>query len=186
MHQEEKKALNKDRVEIFMRLYQANELKIYGFIRSLVPNWNEADDLVQNTTIVLWSKFDNFELGTNFIAWALKIARIEVMRFYKKKKEEKMRFSQVAVETIADKNLRSSSEVSYKISDQHEALHRCIGKLSEKDREILTLRYEAGASTESVAKHIGRGIYAVYKKLNVIHTKLLFCIRRTLEREELI
>ncbi len=171
-----------NRVEEFMRLYQTNELKIYGFIRSLVPNWNEADDLAQNTTIVLWSKFDDFEIETNFVAWALKIARFEVKRYYKKRQKEKNRYSEITIDAIADKIIQTNIETS----KRHEALHGCIDKLKEKERKLVNLRYEVDATTATVAKRLSRSVDTVYKALNIIHAKLLICIRRTLEREEML
>ena len=163
----------------FLRLYQANELRIYGFIRSLVPDWSEADDIMQETTAVLWSKFDQFTIGTDFVSWALRVARYEVLGYLKKKKTAKLRFSSQTVEAIADK----ATEASGKTDVRRDALRNCISKLKEKDRKLLLLRYEIGATTRSVAKRIGRSVSTVYKALNDIHIQLLHCIRRTLALE---
>ena len=73
-----------DRGERFMRHLMGNEHRIYGFILSLVHNWSDADDLLQDVTAIMWRKFDLYEPGTNFCAWALKIARFEVLNFRKK------------------------------------------------------------------------------------------------------
>ncbi len=57
------------RGERFMRLLLANQQRIYGLILALVPNWNDADDIMQETSAVMWAKFDDYEAGTDFAAW---------------------------------------------------------------------------------------------------------------------
>ena len=169
-----------NRRSAFLRLYQANELRIYGFIRSVVPDWSAADDIMQDTTTVLWSKFEQFEIGTDFVSWAICIARYEVLGHLKKKRTAKLRFSSQTVEAIADRVM----ETIEKTDARRDALRHCMGKLKEKDRKLVHMRYEIGATTQSVAKRIGRSISTVYKSLNDIHIQLLRCIRRTLELEK--
>ena len=60
--------------EQFVSLILANQLRIHGFIRSLVPNHADVEDLFQQTSIVLWRKFKDYEAGTNFAAWAMRVA----------------------------------------------------------------------------------------------------------------
>jgi RNA polymerase sigma-70 factor, ECF subfamily len=163
----------------FLRLYQANERRVYGFILALVPDWSEADDLMQETTRVMWSKFDEFEPGTDFAAWALCIARYQVMNHRKKKRAQKVQFSDQTVEAVAERLVSAPDN----LNDIRDALQDCLTKLSERDRQLIQLRYELNATPRTVAERIGRGIDAVYKALNRIHVQLLHCIRRTLDLE---
>lgn len=166
----------------FLRLYQTNERRLYGFILALVPDWSEADDLMQETATVMWSKFDEFELGTDFAAWALCIARYQVMNHRKKKRTQKVRFSDQTVEAIAERMISATEN----LDDFRDVLQDCLKKLSERDQQLIHLRYELNATTRTVAERIGHGIDAVYKALNRIHIQLLHCIRRTLSMEESI
>ena len=166
----------------FLRLYQTNERRLYGFILALVPNWSEADDLMQETATVMWSKFDEFELGTDFAAWALCIARYQVMNHRKKKRIQKVRFSDQTVEAVAERMISATEN----LDDFRDALQDCLKKLSERDQQLIHLRYELNATTRTVAERIGHSIDAVYKALNRIHIQLLHCIRRTLSMEESI
>jgi len=164
----------------FLRLYRTNERRIYGFILSLVPDWSEADDLMQETTMVMWSKFDTFEIGTDFAAWAICIARYQIMNYRKKKRNQRVQFSDEVLEAI-DGRVVSAAEEMDALRD---ALRICLKKLSERDRQLIRLRYEPDASTKSVAERVGRRIDAVYKALNRIHVQLLYCIRHRLAMEE--
>jgi RNA polymerase sigma-70 factor (ECF subfamily) len=165
---------------VFLRLYQANERRIYGFILALVPNWSEAQDLMQETTMVLWSKFDEFQVGTDFTAWALSIARYQILNYRKKNRNSRVRFDDDVLEAIEDR----VNAVVAQMDTRRDALRACLKRLEEQDRQLVALRYEAGATTRSVADRVGRGVDAVYKALNRIHVQLLFCIRRALSMEE--
>ena len=168
-----------DHTENFVRLLVANQRRICGLIAAMVPNPADADDLLQEVSAALWRKFDRFEPGTDFSAWALKFARLEVLRFYRRSKRSRLRFGEDLLKSLADEAeaLAPSSDI------RHEALQRCIGRLNEKARHIISLRYEPNATVASVAEAIGRSPNVVYKALNKIHSFLLACIQRQLAAE---
>ncbi|MBI1370373.1 MAG: sigma-70 family RNA polymerase sigma factor [Planctomycetes bacterium] len=168
------------RGERFVPLLLAHQQRIYGLILSLVPDWNDADDLMQQATTVMWRKFDAFEPGTDFAAWAMAIARFEVMDFRKRKAISKLKFNNEAVAQIADR----MSHVDPSADDRKAALRSCLAKLPPRDQQLVRLRYEAGATTQSVAEAVHRSTDAVYKALNRIRGQLLLCIRTTLSQGE--
>jgi RNA polymerase sigma-70 factor (ECF subfamily) len=43
--------------------------------------WNDTQDIFQQTSLVLWEKFDSFETGSNFAAWSCRAARYTAMNF---------------------------------------------------------------------------------------------------------
>ncbi len=171
--------LDMSRGREFLRLYQANERRIFGFILALVPQWSEAEDLLQETTMTMWSKFDKFESGTDFAAWALCIARYRVMNHRKKKRNQRVQFSDEVLEALDERVRHTASELDVR----RDALSNCLRKLPERDRELIHLRYEYDATPKSVAQRLGGSVDAVYKALNRIHVQLLYCIRRTLAME---
>ena len=52
----------------FLRLYTKYQHRILSYIFVLVPNRTDAEDLLQDTAVLLWAKFDEFESGTDFAA----------------------------------------------------------------------------------------------------------------------
>lgn len=163
----------------FMPLLMMNQPRIFGFILALVHNRADADDLMQQATVVMWRKFDEFEPDRDFGAWALGIARYTVLDYRKRRATHAARLSEKTVESLADV-MASRTESP---SAHRDALHDCLSQLGERDRRLVTMRYEPGATTRSVAEHVGRSADAVYKRLNRIHTQLLHCIRLKLRSE---
>ena len=63
----------------FLRLLMANQKRIYAFILATVPNRQDADDLFQETVLLMWSKFDDFQRGTSFVAWGITVAKYQIL-----------------------------------------------------------------------------------------------------------
>jgi RNA polymerase sigma-70 factor, ECF subfamily len=167
------------REDDFLQLFRINERRIHAFIFALVPIWSDADDLLQEVSTVMWRKRQDFRPGSDFVAWALSIARFEVLNYRKKQRRNPVIFSDETVELLADR----MASLDLGSDSRRDALDRCITKLSGRDRVLIDLRYECGATTQSVADRVGRSIHAVYKSLNRVHGQLLLCIRKTLAAE---
>ncbi|MBN2513963.1 MAG: sigma-70 family RNA polymerase sigma factor [Sedimentisphaerales bacterium] len=167
---------------LFIKLYLANERRIYGYVRALIPNWSDVDDIIQESASVMWSKFNEFEKGSNFSAWALRIAHFQVLNYYKIKKHNKLYFSDETINSLSQKILSTNPNTDERLN----VLKKCIHKLHDHERSLIELRYEPGATTKSVAHQTGKEVHALYKLFNKIHARLLLCVRRTLAEGELI
>jgi RNA polymerase sigma-70 factor (ECF subfamily) len=162
--------------EAFTRLLLQNQKRIVGLIYSLVPRGAEADDVMQETCAVMWRKFNEFEPGTNFGAWALRIARFQVMSHYRNGKRAQARLSDETIEALAD----TLAEVRWESSDRIEALRACIGELKEREFILVQRRYNGGENIEEIAGGIGSSVHAVYKALARLHVRLLACVNSKL------
>src|SRR5947208_2883214 len=100
-----------ERTEEFVRLLMQHQSLIRGFIFTLLPYRSEADDLFQRTSIVLWRKFDQFQVGSDFGAWACQIAKLEVRNFLRVGKRDRLRFSDDLLMSLADMRLALDSEL---------------------------------------------------------------------------
>jgi RNA polymerase sigma-70 factor (ECF subfamily) len=167
----------------FVRLYSASSRRIYGYILCLVPNWSEAEDVLQDTASILWTKFPEFTPGTDFTRWACRIARFVVANHFRKAniRQRVLHLNPELLEAISQ--VAESSGLLYR-EHRIDALQRCLAKLQDRDRRLITSRYEAGSSIRDIAQAIGHSIDAVYKSLSRIHYQLLCCIERQLRMED--
>jgi prepilin-type processing-associated H-X9-DG protein len=81
-----------DRASDFVHRLTADQHRIYAFILTLVPNWFDAEDLMQETVEVMWRKFQDSDQINNFCAWGKGMARNKIMNFYAKKRRERVLF----------------------------------------------------------------------------------------------
>jgi RNA polymerase sigma-70 factor (ECF subfamily) len=159
----------------------ANQKRIYAFILGLVPNHEDAEDLFQQTVLVMWSKFNNFARGTSFAAWAITIAKYQILGRRKQYSRRSLQFSQMALELLQ----QESEEFVEQLDNRMQAMRRCIRKLNQKDYELIQMRYEKEISVKTIAERVGHSVQSVYKRLAHIHDALVQCIRRTIAKEEL-
>jgi RNA polymerase sigma-70 factor (ECF subfamily) len=164
--------------ELISQLMASHQQRLTGYIRSLVPDRADAEDVLQEVNLFIWRHGDEFEPGSNFAAWVFRIARYHVLDF-RKRRVAKIRFSDAVVQQLAE----SAAEGTNFGSSRLHALEQCLQKLPEKDQTLVRLRYEPDATTLSVAERSGRSLKGVYNSLNRIRTVLLECIQRTLAKE---
>ncbi len=72
--------------QAFLRLFVTHQPGIFAYILSLVPHWSDAEEILQETSVVLWRSFGDFTIGTNFKSWALTVAHNQVLAFLKRNK----------------------------------------------------------------------------------------------------
>ncbi len=163
----------------FVRLMTKYERLVYGYILSLVPNWADADEILQETNIRLWEEFDKFVIGTNFAAWALRVAHFQVLTWRKRVSRSRLVFDQRVIDAIAAESYWSDDE-AYEARQQ--ALGECVAILPEHSRELLRHCYSGGAKIKEVAEELKRSPASVYKALERIRLVLHTCIQRRLTK----
>lgn len=163
----------------FLKLLLGNDKRIYAFILSLVGNRNDADDLMQETTSVMWRKFCEFEPGSDFVAWGIKIARNRIMNFRKKQANSKLQFKSDIVEILD----AESDDMIKRLDQRMIALQECLMKLPGKDRTLIRMRYESDVNVKDLAVRVGLSTHQLYRAFVRIHAALLQCIRRTMMLE---
>src|SRR5260370_41688569 len=98
----EKGSLNEgERRKLLMALMTRHQRRIFAYIYTLVPDRYDAEDLLQETSVVICEKFDQFEEGTDFVAWACQIAYWRVRYARQKFARSKVLFHQELVDALA-------------------------------------------------------------------------------------
>ncbi|QDU64291.1 RNA polymerase sigma factor [Planctomycetes bacterium Pan216] len=166
-----------DKVQAYSRLLVANQRRIYGFILSLVHDRAAADDILQDVSSLLWEKFDRFEPGTDFAAWAMSVARLTILNWRRRQQKLPLPLDDKQFALLAD----AAVAVSCEMEDRREALGHCLENLSDENRGLLVQRYESSQPVAAIAEQLGRSRVAIHKRLNRIHHQLLECINRRLE-----
>lgn len=170
-----------DRQDMFCELLALYQGQIHGYILALVRNRDDADDLFQTTSLVLWRKFDLFQPGSSFFAWARRTAELVVRNFLKTNRSRFTPLSEAFLETLASTEpaVHCDAVESYLAS-----LRRCMDKLRQEDREILGLCYMDDLSVQQIAERLARSRQSVGNSLLRIRRELLRCIEKQLVQEE--
>jgi len=127
----------------------------------------------------MWRKCDQFQPGTNFAAWMMRIAYLQTQSY-----RRKLARSEVFVED--EEFLSTLAEEAAEVmpdGDLHdrrqEALRRCIDTLPNRQRQLVKLRYSTGGSIQSIksiADQMGMTATAVKQALYRARTMLIACV----------
>lgn len=167
--------------EDFVRLFTQAQRPLYLYILSQVGNTDAAEEVLQETNLVIWSKSEQFESDTNFNAWTRQIATYEILKHRQRFKRDKLQFSDEFVKAVAE----AAGKRTLTQELREAALKTCLEKLEDKDRELIEQRYQPGVSGKELASSLGRPANSVYQSLGRIRRVLLDCIERTLAAAEM-
>jgi RNA polymerase sigma-70 factor (ECF subfamily) len=169
-----------DRQNLFSQLISHHQSELYAYIFAVVRNWEDADDLFQAVSLVLWEKFDVFRPGTNFFFWARKTAEFKIRKFMSQKKTPNY-----VGEELLDALTEGVSGIQQAGADQGlPALRRCKAKLSAADVELLELRYVDDLGSREIADRLRRPQHSVCHSLKRVRRSLFECIRKELAQQE--
>jgi RNA polymerase sigma-70 factor (ECF subfamily) len=168
-----------ERVDEFVSLYLQYSRRIYGFIRSLVPCQQDAEDVFQDASRTLWEKFDQYQSGTSFLVWAFSVAHFKVLQHRRSQTRRMPSLSDAVLELIVE----DLSEFSLQDDVRYEVLNNCLQKLPAGDRDLIEARYRQGQAVKSVASQLGRSADSIYRALRRIHKALLLCVQQGMAKE---
>ena len=165
---------NREDGDDFVRLLARFEPQIRSCVLLWVADWNDAQDVMQQVSLVLWQRFDQFQPGTNFLAWAVTVAKLHAKDYWRRKGRERRLFSDAFIDVVAADAVAMTDE----LDERRGMLKHCVDRLKPAHRELLFLRYSHDASVDDIAGRLHRSADAIYKALARTRAALLDCVTR--------
>jgi RNA polymerase sigma-70 factor (ECF subfamily) len=166
--------------DVFFRLFSAHQREVFSYIVTLVPSSADAEDIFQETASVLWRKFDEFTVGTSFTSWACRIAYFIILDYRRKTFRNSIRYSSETLKLLSE----SCHVIQAGQGRRMEALDECLKNLSQRERNLVQLRYYKSLSVQAIAEQAGKSMNMIYKSLARVHYFLFECVQRTMAVEE--
>jgi RNA polymerase sigma-70 factor (ECF subfamily) len=168
-------------LQVFVKELLAHQSALRGYIVSLMPGSNDAEDVLQDVNVIIWEKMNNFEDGANFRAWIFAIARNTVKAQFRNNKHNLSPSVDADLIHAIDElwHQRDPQEITRKQS----ALDRCLEQLKQTDRNLIRARYTKGTNLEIHAQEIGRPADSLRTSLSRVRAKLRNCVQSRLTIE---
>jgi len=166
-----------ENTEAYLRLLTQHDRWLATYVYSLVSRPADADDILQEVKVTMWKHFASFEAGSNFRAWARKIATNQILNY--RRSEQRRPGSTLDdefIEIVAAEIDRCADTLDRKA----DALKICLRKLPEAHRKIVVWRYYEDCGVEEIAAKSERTVEAVYRLLSRIRQVLNDCVSRQL------
>lgn len=158
--------------ELFIKQFTRSEQDLRRFIRSLVPTWTDTDEVLQQTAMVLWRKFDQYDPDTEFMKWACVVARFEALAYRRKMARDRLVFREDILSIMADEGVGEIEEGKA----GHDALMECLSEMPEKQKQFVLLAYTPGVKVKEMAEEAGSSAAAFYMKLKRLRHRLMECV----------
>ena len=164
--------------EVFVRELTSHHDALMRFVRILIPNGSDAEDIFQKASVTLWKKHLDYDQSRPFYTWACRFLHFEVLNHRKKMARDRLSFSEDLIESLAVEH----NEVKPELESRRLALNRCIEKLSYNDQKILQRRYQENNTIAELALELNRPVKQLYKSLEKLRRSLFLCVGRTTNR----
>lgn len=165
----------------FVALLTRAQPQIYGFIGRMVIDRTDADDVLQETNMALWKLADQFQEGTDFVAWACRVAYYRVLEHRTAAKRLRIRLNDAMLELLAtislDENRLDSLVAAEEFEARRSALAACLDELPRRNRELLADYYGKGRSLGDIGTSLGRNANAVAQLFHRIRAILRTCVK---------
>jgi RNA polymerase sigma-70 factor (ECF subfamily) len=171
--------------EEFVALLTASQRRIHAFICTLVVDLADADEVLQETNLALWQQAERFELGTDFVAWACRVAYFKVLKQRDAAKRHRVKLDDAVMDLVAAETIERTREQAREAAETFErqrvAVWACVDELSERHRDVLTARYRDGRSLGDIGVTLGRNANAMAQFFHRIRAILRECVERKLD-----
>jgi RNA polymerase sigma-70 factor, ECF subfamily len=156
----------------FLSLFLRSEREIFRYVAVLVPNVTDAEDIVQQTAMALWEKFDAYDPSQPFTPWACRFALNKARQWI----ERRRRWQALLDRGLAEELVQRRQELLPEFETRLKHLESCLGKLPQEQRSLVKGYYYERTNIETLAQRSGRSEAATYKMLQRIRHALQFCV----------
>lgn len=165
--------IDKEKPEDFLDLLMQNQMRIYAYILSMVRNYHDADDILQNTVKTMFEKYEDSRPINNFVAWGIQIANFKILDYRKKKSNSNIPYDN----QLFDKFVSVVKDELKYADNRMDKLNQCLKRLKPRARKLVELRYYQDLKPRQISSLLGLSITNVYKSMGRIHGQLLDCVK---------
>jgi len=158
----------------FLRLLLPAERELFRYIAALVPDMGDAEEIVQQTAVELWKKFDQYDPQQPFTPWACRFA----MNIVKQWVARRQRWQALLERGLAEELSSRRDKLRPQFESRLRHLDQCLGKLPAEQRGIVEAYYFRRRRIDTIAAETRRSVDSVYKALQRIRSMLRRCIEQ--------
>jgi len=158
--------------EQFLSLFLRSEREIFRYVAVFVPNVADAEDIVQQTALALWEKFDAYDPELPFTPWACRFALNKARQWI----ERRQRWQTLLEHGLAEELACRRQELQPQFEARLKNLESCLQELPETQRSLVQAYYYERASIVTLARRFGRTEAATYKMLQRVRHGLRLCL----------
>ena len=167
--------------ENLVLLLTQHQEPLFRYIFSLVPREADARDILQETSLALYRKFDQYDATRPFLPWAYRFAYLQVQKHREKSARSPLLFSEDVIDLLASER----THIEPQLDERLRLLDACLQKLSAQDQELVTSRYAMRQSAEEMMSRFALSRRTLFRNLELLRQRLHECVSQQLHSEGL-
>lgn len=156
----------------FARPLTIHDRELRRYISLFVSRRDDVEEVLQQTAIMLWEKFAEYDPQREFLPWAIRFAYFEILNFRKQIARRRFQHSEETLLALAE----TRDDLAEELNRRRLALKHCLTKLNAHDRSLLERRYSDSSSVKSLAEETGRTVKALYRRLDRLRQLIYECV----------
>jgi len=165
--------------ERFLSLFLRSEKEVFRYVAALVPNIVDAEDIVQQTALALWEKFDAYDPLQPFTPWACRFALNKARQWI----ERRQRWHDLLARGLAEEVELRREALRPELENRLRHLENCVANLPTDQRVLIEGYYYRRTSIEKLADESGKTVAATYKALQRVRHTLQLCVEGSAQPE---
>ncbi|MEI8234887.1 MAG: sigma-70 family RNA polymerase sigma factor [Verrucomicrobiota bacterium] len=165
--------------ETFTRLFMQNQHALKRFIRAMVPNASDAEDVLQETAVVLWQKQPEYDPSRPFFPWAMQFARNKIYQFRRHHARDRL----ILDDDVFGLLLAERPSLEPQLDRRRHWLDTCFKKLPGHSAGLMERRYFDGMTVQEIAAETQTSVSTLYKLFYRIRDALMRCVENSLVQE---
>jgi RNA polymerase sigma-70 factor (ECF subfamily) len=166
--------MTQDRHEDFVRLFAGCQSGLRGYVLSIVRSFADTEDILQEVSVTMWRKFEQYDSARPFLPWALGIARTTILMRRREYARHPLCYDTDLVQRVGARY----TDLAEELDARRARLRDCLQKLPEDQRRVVTLRYDRDLHPRSIAGELNKSEAAVQSLLSRIRAALGKCVER--------
>jgi RNA polymerase sigma-70 factor, ECF subfamily len=162
-----------------LNLLGPQERSLFAYVYALTPNWQDAEEVMQEVRLRVWQQFDQYDPAKPFGCWVRAIAYYAVLTYRKKTNREREFFGDHLLKEVSD----TYEALVDGANERRAALRCCLDKLSERKRRVIEVYYLSTEPAAKIAENLSLSQNALRQLLFRIRKTLFECVERTIRSE---
>jgi RNA polymerase sigma-70 factor (ECF subfamily) len=167
--------------ENLVLLLTRHQEPLFRYIFSLVPCEADAQDILQETSLALFRKWQHYDPARPFLPWAYRFAYLQVQKHREKSARSPFLFSQDVMDLLANERAHLENQLDERLR----LLDGCLQKLSAQEKALVTSRYAQRDSAEAMMQRFAMSRRTLFRNLELLRQQLHDCVTRQLQQEGL-
>ena len=155
--------------QVFNKIVHDYSERLYWHVRRMVNSHEDADDLLQEIFLKIWTALPSFRGEAQLYSWVWRIATNETLNWLRREKvRAALRFQ--AIDTEMERRIEADPYFNGTAAQRE--LAKAVAKLPEKQRQVFVMRWWDELSYEEIAAITGTSVGALKASYHIAQEKI--------------